>query len=157
MEKKINKYHKEQTKNINKILNVKNNYNIKFNNNNYICLYQNNKLIIAGEYYFHGIYQTNTKLWIWSSSIPGVQLKYYDRVKEIKKNDFLFEGNKSEKEMFYFQFLTNDVLLITDNKMLNWINELLIYLNNDLFYFNPVHFENNIQFITLSNIVEQYA
>ena len=156
MEKKIIKYNKLQMNNINNILNIKKNYQIKFNNLNKLCIYLDNKLILVGDYNFYGIYQNNTKLWIWASSIPGVQKNHIKNIKKIKKNDYLFENSNTVKNNFYYQLLTQDILLINNNKMLSWINELFIYLSNSIFYFNPVNSDNNMQFLSLINITEKY-
>ena len=156
MEKKIIKYNKLQMNNINNILNIKKNYQIKFNYLNKLCIYLDNKLILVGDYNFYGIYQNNTKLWIWASSIPGVQKNHIKNIKKIKKNDYLFENSNTVKNNFYYQLLTQDILLINNNKMLSWINELFIYLSNSIFYFNPVNSDNNMQFLSLINITEKY-
>ena len=70
----------------------------------------------------------------------------------------IFEKSEKTKDIFYYQLLTQDVLLINDSesKLLNWINELLLYLSNGLYYFNPINSQNNIQFLYLINIREQY-
>jgi hypothetical protein len=155
MNNKINKYNKKQLKYINNIINIKNKYNIKFNNND-LCIYLDNKLIIAGEFNFYGIYQQNTNLWIWASSIPGVNKKHLNFIKKIKNMDYLFEKSSDIRSDFYYQLLTQDVIFIKNEKLLEWINELLLYLSNDIFYFNPINNDNNIQFLTLSNIKEKY-
>jgi hypothetical protein len=158
MEKKIKDYVKIKTDTIDKILNTQNKYKITFLDNNLMGIMDNsnNKLIIAGNYNFYGIYQTNTKLWIWATSIPGVSIDHFKNIKKIKKNNYLFENNKDEKSNFYYQLLTQDVLLINDIQMLEWINNLLLYLSNDKFYFNPTNSDLNMQFLTLSNIIEKY-
>jgi len=157
MENKIIKYNKLQMNNINNIFNIKKNYQIKFNHLDKLCIFLDNKLIITGDYNFYGIYQNNTKLWIWASSIPGVQKNHIKNIKKIKKNDYLFENSNTIKNNFYYQLLTQDVLLINNIKMLRWINELFLYLSNSIFYLNPVNSDNNIQFLSLINITEKYV
>ena len=130
-------------------------YNIKFKDND-LCLYLNDKLIIAGEYNFYGIYQQNTNLWIWATSIPGVNKKHLKNIKKIKKMDYLFENSKNIKDNFFYQLLTQDVIFIKNENLLEWINELLLYLSNNIFYFNPVNSDNNIQILSLINIKEKY-
>ena len=120
-------------------------------------VFDNKKIIIAGDYNFYGIYQPYTKLWIWASSIPGVDKKHIKNIQKIKSSNYLFEEDTDSKISFYYQLLTQDVILITNEQMLEWINELLLYLSNDLYYFNPVNSDENIQFITLVNIKEKYV
>ena len=161
----IKKNNEIKTKEINAILNPKKKYRLDFfktKKMKRIGIYEDMKLIIAGEYNFYGIYQQKTGLWIWASSIPGVEMKHIKNIRKLKESDYLFEGSFAEKGSddikinFYYQLLTQDSLYITDVKMLSWINELILYLSNDTFYFNPTNSESNIQFITLNNIKEKY-
>ena len=131
-------------------------YNTAICNNVSLLLFNNNKLILTGEYNFFGIYQENNNLWIWASSIPGIKQKNIKYINKIREYSYLFENDNDEKSIFYYQLLTQDILYITDKKMLDWINELLIYLSNDIYYFNPKNTTNNHQFITLSKIIEKY-
>ena len=142
-----------------KLLSSSKKYRIDFLKNgkkNQMGIYDNNKLVIKGDYNFYGIYQPYTNLWIWASSIPGVDKKHIKNIKKIKASDYLFEEDTDPKISFYYQLLTQDVILITNEQMISWINELLLYLSNDLFYFNPINSDQNIQFITLTNTKEKY-
>lgn len=158
---KIDNYKKDKIKEINKYLDFNNNYNISFdaNKNNIINItnIKNKKLIITGEINFYGIYNPNDKLWIWASSIPGINKKQLKQVLKIRSFDHLFEFSDDVRNIFYYQLLTQDTILIDNIKYLEWINNLLIYLSNDLYYFNPSGNLNNIQFITLKNIIEKYV
>jgi hypothetical protein len=157
--KKINKVNKEKNKEITKILNLQRKYSIEFYNsgkNKMMGIYDDKKMILGCQYNFYGIYQPYTKLWIWASSIPGVELRHIKNIKKLKAFEYLFESESYPKLNFYYQLLTQDVLYITDEHMLNWINELIIYLTEDLYYFNPVNSEKNIQFLTVVNIKERY-
>ena len=156
MKKKIKNNNQEKYKKIIKIINPKKKYLLKFIENNkkkLLGFYLNNKLIIAGEYTFYGIYQPTTKLWIWTTSIPGINIININKINKIKKMNYLFENN--EDMLFYYQLLTNDVLYIEDNNQLDLINDLLLYLSDDLYYFNPVNSMGNIQFLTLVNIKQK--
>jgi hypothetical protein len=150
-----NKYNK-----IIKYLNPKKKYNLEFLKNNLNKqLSINNEIskkIIVGDYNFYGIYQPYTKLWIWATSIPGIDINNNKNIKYIKSFSYLFESNSDIKINFYYQLLTQDVLLISDEKMIKWINELILYLSDDLFIFNPINSDSNIQFISLINIKEKY-
>lgn len=156
---RINQVVKQKNKEITKILNPKKNYRIDFfktNKNKMLGVFDGNKLIVSGEYNFYGIYQPYTKLWIWASSIPGVNLNHIKNIKKLKTSDYLFESDDDPKLNFYYQLLTQDVLYITNDQMLDWINELILYLTDDLFYFNPINSAENIQFLTLVKIKEKY-
>ena len=156
MERKILKYNNKQNKFFNKILDEKKKYKIIFDKQNRLCVQTDNKTILSGDYNFYGIYQENTKLWIWATSIPGVPTNHLKTIRKIRKNDHLFENSHNVKDNFYYQLLTQDVLLINNKQMLSWINELLLYLTNNIFYFNPTNENNNIQFLSLINIKEKY-
>ena len=59
--------------------------------------------------------------------------------------------------LFYHQFLTQDVILITDPIQKEWINKLILYLDNSIYYLNPINHRNNTQFITINKIFEKYV
>jgi len=156
---KIKQLNDDKNKDITKILNSSKKYRIDFFKNgkkNQMGIFDNKKLIIAGDYNFYGIYQPYTKLWIWASSIPGIDKKHIKNIQKMKASNYLFEEDSNPKILFYYQLLTQDVILITNEQMLKWINELLLYLSNDLYYFNPTNSDENIQFITLVNTKEKY-
>ena len=156
---KIKNINDKKNKDITKYLNPRKTYNIEFINvesNRQLCFNDQTKKVIVGDYNFYGIYQEYTKLWIWASSIPGIDNKYKKIIKNIKLSSHLFESSNDTKMNFYYQLLTQDVLLLTDKKMINWINELILFLSDDLYIINPINSESNIQFITLSNIKEKY-
>jgi len=156
---KIKELNKKKNKEITKLLNTSKKYRIDFLKNNkkkQMGIFDDKKMIILGDYNFYGIYQPYTKLWIWASSIPGVDKKHIKNIQKIKGSNYLFEEDIDPKITFYYQFLTQDVILISNEQMINWINELLLYLSNDLYYFNPTNSDQNIQFITLTNSKEKY-
>jgi hypothetical protein len=139
---------------------INKNYIIKFNiinNQNIIKINDsNNNKIIIGEYKIFGIYNKNTKLWIWGNAIPGMNKSIIEYIENIKSYNFLFENNNKKKYLFYYNFLSQDTVLIDNDKMIKWINQLLLYLSNDIYYFNINISNNNVQFITLTNIIEKY-
>lgn len=156
---KIKKFNDNKNNEIIKYLNPKKIYNIDFlkkGSTNQMIINDTKNKILVGNYNFYGIYQPNTKLWIWATSIPGIDLKYNKNIKYIKSFSHLFEANNDVKNNFYYQLLTQDVLQLSDEKMIKWINELILYLSDDMYIFNPVNSESNIQFITLSKIKEKY-
>lgn len=153
---KIKEYTKEKRQKISKIYNFDKKYNMKINND-IISIYDNNNKIFASKFIFFGIYQSNTKLWIWASSIPDIRK---DIIKEINKIKFnfihLFENDNNKKINFYYQLLSQDILFIEDLKLLSWINDLLVYLSNGIICLNPINSEENIQFLVLTKIKEKY-
>lgn len=157
---KINQIVEQKNKEITKILDSKKKYRIDFfktDKNKMLGIFDGKKMIVGGQYNFYGIYQPYTKLWIWASSIPGVNTSHIKNIRKLKKSDHLFESETDPKLNFYYQLLTQDVLYITDDQMLDWINELILYLSGDIFYFNPVNSDENIQFLTLVKIKEKYV
>lgn len=109
---KINKVYQDKLTNLDKILNKKKKYLIKFNkigNKDYISLSKDNKIILSGLYNFYGIYQPSTKLWIWASSIPNVNKNIIKNINKIKSFAHLFENDNIE-ENFYNQLLTQDTI-----------------------------------------------
>ena len=159
IEIKINKLIIEKYNYISKILNQNYNYNINFinyDNNKLLGIYENKKLLLAGNYNFFGIYKKNYNLWIWASSIPGIDKNQITNINKIKSFNYLFESSNDDRSNFYYQLLTQDILIIKNKDQISWINELLLYLSNDIYYFNPINSESNIQFLTLKNIKEKY-
>lgn len=157
---KLEIYYNNKYKEISKLLNLENNYNIEFmkteTNKTLLGFYHNNKLLFNGKFTFYGIFQKERQIWIWASSIPGINSKQINQINKIRSFNYLFQNSDHTIINFYYQLLTQDMILITDNKQLEWINRLLIYLNNDIFYFNPIYQNDNIQFIGLSKIIEKY-
>ena len=157
--KEIVEYNEKRNKEITKIINLKKKYKIGFiknNNKKLLELYSDNKKILVGKYNFYGIYQKSTKLWIWASSIPGINKKYINMINNIKSYNYIFESSEDLKSNFYYQLLTQDIIYISDIKLLTWINELLLYLSKDICYFNPTNSEKNIQFLGLQEIIEKF-
>jgi hypothetical protein len=152
---KINNYTKKKNIEINKKLNIKKNYNINFDNKK-IIITENNKKIIVGNYIFFGIYQPDTKLWIWASSIPGVNQKQIKIINELKSKNYLFESNEDPESIFIYQLLTNDVVQINNFKLLSVINKTLNFLSDSIIILNPINKSDNTQFIGINKITEEY-
>jgi hypothetical protein len=160
---KIIKYNKDNDKNnkkISDILSSDKKYIISFyksGQNSNIGIFLDNKLLFGGTYNFYGIYQPKNNLWIWATSIPGIEKKHLKNINKMKTFNYLFENENDEKSNFYYQLLTQDVLVISNPKtMLQWINDLIIYLSNDLYYINPINNISNIQFLTIVDIKEMH-
>lgn len=155
---KINNYNKNQIIIINKKLNIKKNYNINFDKNrkDIIILSENNKKILVGKYIFFGIYQPDTQLWIWASSIPGINQSQIKFINEIKSKNYLFENNDDQDIIFIYQLLSNDVIQIPNTNLFNIINKTLNFLSDSLIVLNPINKTNNTQFIGINSIIEEY-
>jgi hypothetical protein len=156
MDKKISNYISKKNKENKKIIDYKKIYKLNFIKNNLLSVSYNDKILLIGEYNFYGIYQPLTKLWIWGNSIPGVNKKILKNIEIIKKKSYLFENDNNRKTNFYYQLLTQDVILILDEKMLDWIKDVIMFLSDDILIFNPSNSDSNIQFITLKNIKEKF-
>jgi hypothetical protein len=155
--KKINNYNNKKNIDNNKILNIKKNYSINFDKNkNRIIINDNKNKILVGEYIFFGIYQPDTQLWIWASSIPGVSQKQIKTINKLKTFNYLFENDDSADILFLYQLLSNDVVQITNTNIFPLINKTLNYLSNCVTVLTPSNKINNIQFIGISSIIEQY-
>jgi hypothetical protein len=156
--KEIILYNDKKNKEMSNIINLKKKYKIGFTKDNkkLLELYSDNKKILVGKYNFYGIYQKSTKLWIWATSIPGINKKYIDIINKLKSYNYIFESSEDLRMVFYYQLLTQDIIYISDIKLLSWINELLLYLSKDIIYFNPINSEGNMQFIGLSIIIEKF-
>jgi hypothetical protein len=154
----INKVYQDKITKMNLLLNKKYKYLIKFEKigkYKQMLLIRKNKTLLSGLYTFYGIYQPSTKLWVWASSIPNVDMKTIDNINRIKSFSHLFESN-NKTLLFYYQLLTQSSLYIEDQTFLTLINKLLLYLSNDFYIFNPINKEGNIQFIGLSTIKQKF-
>ena len=158
---KINKKNKEKRKITTELLDLKKKYEIDFikvdnKNKNKLVLLDGKKKVLIGNYNFYGIFQKTTNLWIWASSIPGVDKDHIKNINKLKQAHHLFENDNNPSINFYYQLLTQDVIQITNNKLLNEIISLILYLTDDIMCFTPTNNENNMQFITMSKISEKY-
>lgn len=155
---KIEETYNEKEKIINKLLNKNKEIEIKFiksGTKKMVGVFDTNgKLLLKCEYNFYGIYQPKTNLWVWSTSIPGVSSKIISNINKIKAMNYLFESNDSDLINLYYQLLTQDVLLISEENVKE-LNKLFMYLSDDIYIVNPVY-DNNIQYIGLKKIKENY-
>jgi hypothetical protein len=156
--KKINEYNNKKIVEINKKLNIKKIYNLNFDKDkkNIITILEDKRKILVGNYIFFGIYQPDKQLWIWSSSIPGVNQKQIKLINDIKNKYYLFENDDNEDVLFIYQLLTNDIIELPDIKKFALINKLLNFLSDSIIIFNPINNIGNTQFIGLQNITEEY-
>jgi hypothetical protein len=155
--KKIKELNNKKNKEIDKMISPQKKYRINFlKNTDKMGLFEEDKLLLVGDYNFYGIYQPSNKIWVWASSIPGVNKKQIKNIRKIKEMSHLFEEDDEQVMNFYYQLLTQDMLLITDLKMLDYINMLILYLSDDVYYFNPQNSDGNIQFLTFKKITEKY-
>ena len=155
---KIKKYNNNKLKEISKIFNFKKKYIIDLNNKLLTLYDDNNNKKLVSEYIFYGIYQPHTKLWIWANSIPGVNKQNINIVETIKRNNnYIFENDDSDEGQYIYQFLTQDVIIINNNNILDLITLTLNYISNSLNILSPVNEYGNLQFIGITNIIEKYS
>lgn len=156
--KKINDYNNTKIIEINKKLNIKKNYIINFDKENKqnIIILEENKKILVGNHIFLGIYQPENQLWIWASSIPGVNQKNIKLINEIKNKNYLFENDDNPDILFIYQLLSNDIIQLPDIRKFELINKTLNFLSDSITLFNPINTTGNTQFIGLLNIIEEY-
>lgn len=156
--KKIKKYNNSKLEEIDKIFNFKNKYTIDLNTKLLKLYDETNTKKLVTEYIFFGIYQPDTKLWIWANSIPGVNKQNIKIVENIKKNtNYIFENDDSEEGQYIYQFLTQDVIVINNKNILNLLTLTLNYISNSLNILTPLNEYNNVQFIGITNIIEKYS
>ena len=153
--KLIDKNAKKKLKYMKEYLKLNKKYTIIFDKNDKLNVLLNEKKILNSAYNFYGILDKNN-FWIWSTSIPGTNKNIINNIKKIKNLSYLFENSSNKRMLFYHQFLTQNMILITDDEQLKWINYILIYLDNSLYYLNPISHRNNKQFITLTKIYHSY-
>lgn len=156
--KKINNYYNKQIIDINKKLNIKKKYTINFDKDKkqHLTIVSDKKKILVGKYIFLGIYEPENQLWIWASSIPGVNQKHIKLINDIKNKSYLFENDDDPDIIFIYQLLSNDVIQLPNMKKIDLINKTLMYLTDSLIIFNPLNNIGNTQFIGLQNITEEY-
>lgn len=157
---KIKSNLKKKTKNIKELLSPKDKYKIEWikqGKEKLISINKNNKPLLKATFNFFGIYQPETKLFIWASSIPGISQEQIKYIRFIKSHNHLFESDDESLIMFYYQLLTQDMLLITDTKMIPLISELLLFLSQDQYIINPINSDNNVQFISIKDIKEKFV
>ena len=156
--KKVNDYNNKKMIEINKKLNIKKNYIINFDKENKqnIIILEENKKILVGKHIFLGIYQPENQLWIWASSIPGINQKNIKLIHEIKNKYYLFENDDNDDVLFIYQLLTNDIIQLPDIRKFDLINKTLNFLSNSIILFNPLNKTGNTQFIGLKSITEEY-
>jgi len=158
---KIKKNKNEKNKEINKILNIKKNYNINFKKDSLseaVITDEDNNKVLTSEYIFFGIYQSSTKLWVWSSSIPGVSKNQIELVNNIRNKSFIFENDSNKDILFYNQLLTNDVLNLNDSEdILGKIDDVLLYLSDSFVILKPLNSLGNLQYIGLTKIKTKYV
>lgn len=158
--KNISENAKKKYNELKKKINIKSNYIISFdtiNKEKKIVLKESKKIKLIGDFNFYGIYNKDSQIWSWSNIIPDVDFKQIKFIEELRLKSYLFEKNadSSEINLFFYQFLVNDSMIVP-NKYISLIIDLLLYLTDDMYIFNPTNSINNIQFIGLKNILELY-
>jgi hypothetical protein len=155
---KIRKNSKDKFNKITKKLNIKKNYTITFDKINKepkLFLVDKKEVKLVGDFNFYGIYNKDNQIWTWANVIPDVLLSQIKYIENLRSKAYIFEKNQdsSETNVFFYQFLTNDSMVIPE-KYVGLITDIILYLSDDLCIFEPTNSVNNIQFIGLSKILE---
>jgi hypothetical protein len=158
--KNISENAKKKYNELKKKISIKSNYIISFetiNKEKKIVLKESKKIKLVGDFNFYGIYNKESQIWSWANIIPEVDMNQIKFIEQLRLKSYLFEKNSdsSEINLFFYQFLINDSMIVP-NKYTSLIVDLLLYLTDDLYIFNPTNSINNIQFIGLKNILELY-
>lgn len=149
MEKIIENYNRKFKK-MRKYLNLKESYNISFEDNKMIILNDKQEKIIVGTYNFYGIIDKNN-IFYWADLVPGINKTISKKVKRLR------EKNKNKyNEKFLNQLLSHKRIKITDEKK-DLINKFLLYLGDNVFFFPQWNSNNQMQLIFLENIKEIYV
>jgi hypothetical protein len=156
--KKIKEYNNKKTIEFNKKLNIKKKYNLNFDKTkkDIITMSEDSKKILVGKFIFFGIYQPINQLWVWSSSIPGVNQKHIKLIREIRNKSYIFENEDNDDIMFIYQFLTNDVIYVDNENQLTLISNVLNYLSDGFHMLTPINKASNQQFLCITKILEEY-
>jgi hypothetical protein len=147
---KITENYNRKFKKMKKYLNLKESYNISFENDKMTILNENQEKIIVGTYDFYGIIDKNN-IFYWADLVPGVDKRISEKVKKIRK-----KHKNKYKEKFLNQLLSHKRIKITDDKK-DLINKFLLYLDNNVFFFPQWNSNNQMQLIFLKDIKEIYV
>jgi hypothetical protein len=158
---KISKNSKKKFKEIQKTIDIRKTYKITFdkiNNQKKIFFIDNKNIKLIGDYHFYGIYNTQTKLWTWANILPNVSIDTTKYIDEIRTKGYLFEkmANNNQTTQFFYQFLTNDIFLITDTKYLALVIDVLLYITDEMYIFEQQNNSNEIFFYGLTKISELF-
>ena len=152
--KKIEDNFDNKFKEISKILDIKKNYNIKFNKEQLIISLNDNK-IASTSFNFYGIIKSDGRF-MWAYMIPGVDKRIISNIRKIKSFSHLFENSDNKLMMLYHQILTQDSILLNTEEIY-LLNKLILYLSEDLYFFNSPNHSGNVQIINISKINEKYV
>jgi len=152
---KIKNNSNKKLKNIKKILDINDNYNIKISRKNFeMEIYKEDKKILSGNFKFLGIIKKNG-VFSWPYMIPGVDKRVIKDVEKIKESKHLFQNSKNKDNMLYKSILSQDSIELND-KEIEKLNDLLLYLSDGIYYFNTLHNSGNLQLFYLTSINEKY-
>ena len=159
--KKITENSKKKFKEIKKKININKDYTFDFtiiNKEPKIIFLENNKKKLLGDFNFYGIYNNQNKLWTWANAIPNTSIDNIKYIEKIRMKAYIFEKmiNNNQSILFFYQFLSNDSMLIPEEKYLALIIDILLYISDDIYIFEPLNSIGNLQIIGLSKINELY-
>lgn len=154
--KKIENYTDKKFNEINKILDIKKNYDIKLSKENQqLIISEEKKKVLVGSFLFFGIIKKDNTFH-WAYMIPGVDKRVVKQIEKIKSMSHIFLNSDDEDILFFYKILTNDSLLLNDEQIPK-LNSLLLYLSESIYFFNTINNSGNIQLIYLDNINEKFV
>ena len=158
--KKLFNNSKKKNTILKKYINIKDNYKVSFEKINSIkklVLKKSNHKKLVGDYNVYGMYNKQSELWTWVNILPKYTIHQIKYIEELKLKAFIFEksSESSQIKLFFYQFLSNDMMIIPE-KYIGLIIDLLLYLTNDLHIFKNNIDVHTVQFIGLSKIDELF-
>ena len=154
--KKINENLQERYQYISKYLDIKKTYKITFDKlNEEILVSEKDKKIFIATYDFYGIVKQNGQFY-WSYMIPGASKKFIKKIEQIKNLSYLFENSDDPDMLFYHQILTQDSILVDDDKIEKLL-AFLLYLGGNKYFLHSINSSGNIQLIFINEITEKFV
>lgn len=154
--KKIKENSNKKFKEIKKILDIKNNYDIKLVKEKFeMEIFEGDNKIISGNFKFLGIVDKDG-VFYWPYMIPSVDKRIINDIEKIKSSKYLFQGSDNRDMMLFNSILSQDSIKLNMDEI-DKLNDLLLYLSDGIYFFNTIHKSGNIQLLSLSNINEKFV
>jgi hypothetical protein len=147
--KKIDSFYKNAKNDIEKKLNIINEYSYNFtkeNDRHVVEISHNDKIKLKAEYNTIGIYNIPLSFWYWSWSLPFVNKELLDKAEKIKSFSQKLEKEKdfdkfTPEELEELHFITSNNNFYTTSENINRIIRFAMYVTNSIWYFPVKHSE----------------
>lgn len=151
MYSKIDKYYNSQKELMNKKFDTDKNYTYQVNNN-IIELFDNDKLIIKGEYQIVGIYNLISSIWVWGWNIQIVNRKLVSSSEKIKEfSEELMKEKKNSQEIDELYYITSNGNFYTSPNNIEKITKVALYYLEGKWIFPICYGQNNISCVFPQN------